>query len=442
MSNRVLIPAFKAKVGDWKYYICTMKYATIDAQIKFAHELTESNTELEQLIQRGISQRTKDITDYLLNSEHRFLGSLIVAAWGGDPKYTPVEMQEDELLDGLDKDFGVLTFDGGQRYFALDGQHRVQAIKDALKKNPDLGKEDICVIMVTHLDTEEGRIRTRRLFSNINKNAVKTAEAENIALDEDDGFMIITRRLLRDHSFFNIDKRVKVIQRHTSSGELVLAKGNIPKTDLHAFTTIIVLYNCLKQLGWGLPSSMSVKTKRPSDKDLDQSYDTLASRFDDILKNCGKIDSLFDSGSSAKEIRAPKGNEGAGHPFTRPVVQKAVCKALRQVVNDGRYSWDQILNRLSKLKWELGAAPWTIVFNSENGRMEGSKERGECLAVLVRCHLGPRNKEDVKQARKEFKDLKGSIYPFKDESLFDNLSSQEIFNKEEEIVDDLYEDGN
>lgn len=70
MSNKTFIPAFKAKVGDWQYYICIMKYAEVARQVAFAYELG-SNTDLETMIQRGISERTKEITEYLLKSEHR-----------------------------------------------------------------------------------------------------------------------------------------------------------------------------------------------------------------------------------------------------------------------------------------------------------------------------------------------------------------------------------
>ena len=51
-----------------------------------------------------------------------------------------------------------------------------------------LREERICVLLVAHNDDEAGRLRTRRLFTNINKNAKATTAGENIALDEDDGF--------------------------------------------------------------------------------------------------------------------------------------------------------------------------------------------------------------------------------------------------------------
>jgi len=56
-----------------------MKYGEVARQVNFAYELG-GNDELNTLIQRGISARTKGITDYLLKSKHRFLGGLVVAA--------------------------------------------------------------------------------------------------------------------------------------------------------------------------------------------------------------------------------------------------------------------------------------------------------------------------------------------------------------------------
>lgn len=72
MSNKTLIPAFRATVGDWEYYLCLMKYAEVARSIQFAYELG-GNKDLSTMIQRGISERTTEIRDYLLNNKHHFL---------------------------------------------------------------------------------------------------------------------------------------------------------------------------------------------------------------------------------------------------------------------------------------------------------------------------------------------------------------------------------
>lgn len=418
MSNKTFIPAFQCSVGDWKYYICMMKYGEVARQVQFAYELS-SNAELGQLIQRGISNRTKDITDYLLKSPHRFLGGLVVAAWGGEPQYAPLSMDDpDGMLKGIDREFGVLTFDGTQAYFVLDGQHRLRAIKDAMKQNPDIGKEDICVLIVTHYDTNEGRIRTRRLFSNINRNAKQTAQAENVALDEDDGFAILTRRILDDHEFLKQEGRVKVITHAGEEGELKLAKGNVSKTDAKALTTFTVLYDMLQYLGADLPGAMRVRTLRPKDDILEESYKTLMARLDDLFKYCGDIRTKLEGAASAREVRAPKQNEGDGHPFMRPVVQKAVAKVASEIMLQGVVKWPEIMERLSQLDWKLSSVPWEAVYNVDAAKMAGAKENNQLLAELLHVHLAPPSKQAIARAIKNYKALKNKkAYPIADEEL-------------------------
>lgn len=425
VSNKTFIPAFQCSVGDWKYYICMMKYGEVARQVQFAYELG-TNAELGQLIQRGISARTKGIVDYLLQSTHRFLGGLVVAAWGGEPKYTPLSMDDPEgMLSGLDREFGVLTFDGTQAYFVLDGQHRLKAIKDALKREPKLGQEDICVLIVTHYDTADGRMRTRRLFSNINRNAKQTGQAENVALDEDDGFAILTRRVLEDHEFLREEGRVRVILSVGEDGELRLASSSVPKTDARALTTFTVLYDILQYLGWDLPGAMRIKTVRPNDEVLEASYQALVGRLDSLLHHCGEIRSKLESAGSAREVRAPKAAEGDGHPFMRPAVQKAVVRVTSQIIQQKLLTWEKVMERLSQLEWRLASPPWQAVFSSDGGKMLVGKENTELLADLLNVHLAPTSGQAIKRARKKFKDVRGTAYSITEEELAARIPAEQ-----------------
>lgn len=402
-----------------------MKYAEVARQVGFAYEM-RGNADLSTMIQRGISGRTKEITKYLVDSDHRFLGSLIIAAWGGSPEYTPIQMDDPEgMLTGLDRGFGVLTFDGTQSYFALDGQHRLKAIKDALKVRPDLGAEDVCVLIVSHYDTEEGRTKTRRLFTNINRNAKVTTSAENIALDEDYGINIITRRFLTDHEFLKREGLVIVFTKQGEEGELTLAKNSIPPTHPKALTSISVLNELLKDLSFDLTAQITAPDARPNDEDLEVGYVELSKRMDDLLVACGDIRNRMLSTPSARDLRMPKGNEAAGHAFMRPVVQRAVARAVKHIVSQGILTWDETMHRLSGLDWQLGKAPWLAVYSVDSKKMLSGKEFTELLYVLLLCHIAPQSKLAIKKARKEFKDIRSLEYPVSSEKLFERLTNGE-----------------
>jgi DNA sulfur modification protein DndB len=421
MSNKTFIPAFQCSVGDWKYYISMMKYGEVARQVQFAHELSK-NAELGQLVQRGLSDRTKEITEYLLTSPHRFLGAIVVAAWGGEPQYSPLSIDDpDGVLRGIDREFGVLTFDGTQQYFALDGQHRLRAIKDAIKQDPTLAKEDICVLMVTHYDSDDGRIRTRRLFSNINRNAVKTNAAEDIVLDEDDGFAVLSRRILDEHPFLKVDGRVKVITRVGEEGLLKLAGNSINKGDPKALTTLPVLYDVLRYLGWDLPGGVRKAKARPSAEVLEQSFSVLAHRLDDLLAHCGDVGQRLSNAANARELRGLKDREGEGHPFMRPVIQKAIARVVGEIVQQKQLSWDDVMERLSCLDWRMSAAPWISVFSPSGGKMIPGKENVDVLCQMLHVHLAPASMQAIKRARKAYKDIRNENYPISEDLLASNI---------------------
>jgi DNA sulfur modification protein DndB len=426
MATKTLIPALKAHVGDWPYYICSMKYGSVAREINFAFELNDGNQELGTLIQRGLGDRTKEIVKYLLSHESRFLGALIVAAWGGDPIYHPVEMQDPEgLLTNLDSDFGVLEFNGSHQYFALDGQHRLKAIKDSLKQDPSIGSEDICVLIVSHFDDEEGRRRTRRLFTNINKHAKKTTKAEDIALDEDDASAIITRRLLMEHPFLKADSRVRVIGKSADDGSLKLATGGVNKTDSSALFTMGSLYEIVKSiiLGFKLSAHGADPSRRPSSDVLESTYDSVATIIDELLVCCGTVKEQLESAASARDVRAPKDDESGGHAFMRVMIQRCVAEAVAYVLVQEELSWDQVKKRLSALKWELREAPWESVVSIDGLKLKmlTNRDYTALLTRLIVAHIGPPSKAAIKSARSDYRKLRGRNYPVSEEALFSNL---------------------
>jgi DNA sulfur modification protein DndB len=112
------VPALKARMGDWQYYVTVMKLGKIARECRLAEEI-HANKDLDELIQRAIQDRVqKEMVPYLINEPQRFYGALVVAVYGGDPEFSAVRVAEHELIDDKDHHsygFGLLRFDGALR---------------------------------------------------------------------------------------------------------------------------------------------------------------------------------------------------------------------------------------------------------------------------------------------------------------------------------------
>jgi DNA sulfur modification protein DndB len=164
-----LYPAILGKMGRWQYYTVKMTMREVSDSVKFAADVYDDRT-LDEAIQRVLkeSRVKKDIVTYLIRQQDRFFSSIVVAALRGNPKWYPVTIEDDVRFalfrddKRLNQTFGVLSFDGTQDYYALDGQHRLAAIKALTDPNSDvyadapLGfkDEELSVIVVVPSEAE------------------------------------------------------------------------------------------------------------------------------------------------------------------------------------------------------------------------------------------------------------------------------------------------
>ena len=150
--SSLMVPALKAFMGSWVYYIGFMKMCDIAERISIIGDI-HTSTKLQEFLQRQLSNRSIEITDYLLNQEQRFFNSLVVGTYGGTPEWLELGVKaktaedEEQLLD-LEGKVGFLKLSGDETLFAIDGQHRIAGIKGAIEKNKDLEEEEVSVIFV------------------------------------------------------------------------------------------------------------------------------------------------------------------------------------------------------------------------------------------------------------------------------------------------------
>lgn len=411
-------PAIKAKMGCWPYYIVKMKMKEIASEVRFASEVYPDRT-LDDAIQRYLDEtRVKRyIVSYLNRRPDRFFSSIVVASIGGNPHFYDVRVTDDErfvmLADqDVDQSFGVLTFKGDQKYYALDGQHRLKAIKVILDKSQPESKqmpegfpdEEVSVIMVVRPEgyTDDNYLKSyRKLFSSLNRYAKPTDVDTNIIMDEDDAFAIITRRLITEHWFFKWEGGK---QRESP---VVLMRGKNLRENQPYFTSLQTLYEMNETLlssairvnkGWSvnqqeLPMTdvKAYKQFRPDEEILDSYYEELCRYWDAIL-------SVFpDLKRNATEMRVHSlGPEASAknlmdHCLFWPIGQTLSIRIVRmlfdkRVADSRNSSVDQLSRALAELAlvdWDLHNPPWIGMFLIRDVGADKWKMRSEDRKIVT-----------------------------------------------------------
>jgi DNA sulfur modification protein DndB len=121
----IMVPALKAFMGSWVYYIGFMKMRDIAERISIIGDI-HTSSRLQEFLQRQLSDRSVEITDYLLNQEQRFFNSLVIGTYGGNPEWMELDVKaknadEEELVLDLEGKLGFLRLSGSETLFAIDG---------------------------------------------------------------------------------------------------------------------------------------------------------------------------------------------------------------------------------------------------------------------------------------------------------------------------------
>lgn len=168
---KVKFPAMQAILGQRTYYACVMKLTAIPKMFTFTDWIEFTPEDREQRVLN--KKRIPDIARYILDNEDGYLFSSITASYKCDVRFEQVSP------DGL----GYLEMEFEQANFVInDGQHRCAAIAAAVRENPALGDESISVLLFPY----ESKARVQQMFTDLNKEVVKTSKSLNILFDQRD----------------------------------------------------------------------------------------------------------------------------------------------------------------------------------------------------------------------------------------------------------------
>lgn len=378
--KELLLPALRAKMGDWTYYIASMTLRELVQRVTTASAVHKTER-LDELIQRSLSPRARDIADYLISQPQRLFGTLVVGVYGGEPEWLEVAIKErvrpwDEGDERLDGTIGLLRLSGSEQLFALDGQHRLVGTAQALKDCPSLGNEEVAVIFVGHAKNEAGLERTRRLFSTLNRYAKPVSKSDIIALDEDDAIAIVTRRLVDSHSLFS--NRVSVGKTKA-----------VPVDDRVNFTSIVALYDCIAMVLKLHPEWKNEhKRLRPSDEILSGFTQYCVNYWNIVLEEHEVLQTYLKVPEEGKPAQPFRGRTG-GHLLFRPIGILAHTWVVTSLCTKEATDTRAAVRSLTRVPMELAEAPWSgLLWDGENQRVITSPEAQRAARRLLYHSVG------------------------------------------------------
>ncbi len=370
------IPVIRGKIGDWIYYSGTMTFSQVSENVTASiNEIYEASC-LDEILQRALTDNFASIKNYILKDSERFFNAVILAIYNGDPQWLEVEFNDEESEF---TNVGFLEFSGEETIFPVDGQHRVAGIREALREDPSLAKEQLPVIFIAHSDDPKGRKRTRKLFSTLNRRAKPVGQNENIALDEDDVCSIITREVIQEIPLFMRKNIVNSLGKQ------------IPNANSTAITSLIALYQCVDLLVKHKLATEGIRGKkysdyklyRPQDEVIDSIRGYIFSVFESFVNHTAVIREYLSENSEekAKKFR----NSEGGNLLFRPIAFTEYFEAAFWLQDrGGDTTYDNAFISLNTVDLDIGKAPWLgLVWDGSKIISKASKTTIRYLLVFL-----------------------------------------------------------
>ena len=388
--------AQRAKLGSTVYYIAKMPVEELVNSVGLAIELPEwKDMTPDEKMQRepDINRVVNEICPYLIEDQDRFFGSLIVDIYSGfeNMKFDPISKYvKDDITFAYDvsmQDAGFLSLPGKERLIALDGQHRLLAMKLCLKGNsaisavmlgnkkmtpqmlaleahPELAEEEVSVIFVEHRDN----MKIRKIFNKVNKYARQTGRGQNIITADDDVYATIARRLFSDGS----------VLEKVGKNELVNWKSNTLSQRSKQLTTVSALYTIAETLskdkGW------SAKVM-PSDEDeIEEVFDENTEFWTELLNGMDVDQEYLNLTRKDKPISNLRDQNLLMKPVTHMALAHVAYFAKKHDV-----VWADVVEKLNKVNWSMDNSVWfnILVIPAKKKKVITGKESIRAAGMVI-----------------------------------------------------------
>jgi DNA sulfur modification protein DndB len=382
-----LIPAIKAKLGNTDYFESTMKVRDLVQAVRPPKEMdTWANLGIEERMQRDpdLKRVKSQLVPYLVRNQDRFFGSIIVLVYKGKLEFetlSDLAKNVPAAYKHIAQKIGFLTIDGGT-LIVLDGQHRLLALRTVQQGDAvgpyasELPDDEVSVIFITH----ESDVKTRRIFNTVNRYAKLTSRGDNIITSEDDGYAIISRRLLRDGAPLG----ARMAGKSVKAEDLVEWKNNTLTARSTRLTTIGVVYETIKLVLAMHGEEKLDPQERPDDEALDRYTQTASDMWEAILEG---ITPFAEAIKDPPKIPGLRKDDAPTSLLFKPAAQIGLIDGILRAVVLGKMTLADTIARANRIPdWSMGADIWRDIIIKSGGTIEAGADARERMALLV-CYL-------------------------------------------------------
>lgn len=326
--------------------------------------------------------------------QDRFFGSLIVDIYTGfdNVVFEPITkfVEQDKLAAAHNialQNAGFLTLPSKERLIALDGQHRLLAMKlclkgasaisvamlgnkkmtpqmMALEPHPELAEEEVSVIFVEH----ENNLKIRKIFNKVNKYARQTGRGQNIITSDDDVYASIARRLFAEGE----------VLHKIGKNELVNWSSNTLSQRSKQLTTVSALYTIAetisKDRGW------SAKVM-PSDADaIEEVFEENTDFWKQLLEGM----SVYREYLALTKLDKPISQLREDNLLMKPVTHMALAHVAYFAKQKG-IEWSDVVTKLDKVDWSMDNSVWfnILVIPAKKKKVITGKESIRAAGLVI-----------------------------------------------------------
>lgn len=219
MNYSYKFPAVKGVQGKTEYFVSMVPLGLLDKLFPVDDDIVQPEFRAQRRVNEA---RIPVISKYILDNRDSYVFSALAASIDGEFEFSPSD---------LDPSIGMLEISMNSVFLINDGQHRKSAILSALKEDPSLNDETISIVFYA----DKGLERSQQIFTDLNKNAVRTSNSLAALYDSRDDVAVATRSIIDQIPFLKkyTDKERDILGKNSSKLFTLITMCKANKRILH-----------------------------------------------------------------------------------------------------------------------------------------------------------------------------------------------------------------